>query len=79
MYRYRPGNVQSLATLVGADAVQDAKNAYFGSALWRIIQYLAGGESSFPSWQDVFDKKKHTQKKETADEIKSKIIREMRR
>ena len=79
MYRYRPNSVKSLSVLVGNDMVQEAKHAYFGSALWRIIQFLAQGNSTFPSWSDMFDRKKTPEKEQTADEIKAQIIRDLRR
>jgi hypothetical protein len=78
MYRYKPNSVRSLRVLVGNDVAQEAKYAYYGSALWRIIQYMTQGESTFPSWSDMFEKKKHAEKKETADEIKNRLIRKMR-
>ena len=79
LYRYRPNSVRSLAILIGNDVEQDTKYAYFGSALWRIVQFLARGESSFPTWFDMFDHKKHAEKEQTADDIKKKVIRDLRR
>ena len=76
LYRYRPGSVRSLGMLVGADAQQDAKNAYYGSALWMLIQCATSGGSTFPSWHDMFGKKKEAVE-ETADEIKNRIIRDL--
>ena len=65
--------------LVGADAERDAKNAYYGSALWMLVQCATSGESTFPSWYDVFGKKKEAVKEETAEEIKDRIVRDLRR
>lgn len=69
--------MRSLCVLVGSEAVHDAKCAYYGSALWTILQAMTSGESSFPTWHDMFDKKK--EKEQTADEIKNKILRDLRR
>lgn len=79
MYQNRPGNIRSLSVLIQNDIDHEAQNAYFGSALWSILQYLAHGESQFPRWSDLFEQNKREEKKETADEIKNRIVREMRR
>lgn len=77
LYRYRPGNVRALYRLIGHEAVNESKQAYFGSALWMIIKCMTSGESKFPNWHEMFGEKK-PEKEETAEEIKDKILRDLR-
>ena len=77
LYQYRPGNVRSLSLLICHEAENMAHKVYFANALWGILQYASMGKSTFPGWADVFHERRR-EDEESAEEIKKRIVRELR-
>lgn len=63
--------------LVSAVIHQEAKEAYYGGALWSLVQYASMGKSTFPSWSEVFQEERK-EEEETAEEIMAKIVRDLK-
>ncbi|MGN1369944.1 MAG: hypothetical protein ACI4WX_13825 [Aristaeellaceae bacterium] len=67
-----------MAVLIADGIRHQSQTAYFAGALWSLLQYASHGDSTFPAWGEVFPDRKRDEE-ETAEEIKARIIREMRR
>lgn len=70
--------MRSLALLICAGMEELAHKAYFANLLWMILQCASMGKSTFPSWADAFPARRQDED-ETAEDIKTRLIRELRR
>lgn len=67
--------MQSLSLLMCAEAEEESKRAYFGNALWLVIQYASMGKSSYPQYGEIFGRQEKDER--SAGEIIGDILKKL--
>lgn len=74
LYSYKPDDVYALKILANKEAKTEAQTYYIGSALWGILQYSSGGNSTLPPWGKVFGiNPEEKTGREIVDDLASKL------